>query len=264
MGRLPTALSPSVAAAGNQTKQVSRRSQFVVPFLPDHSSSPCRPTLPLVGMPVAIWAASRLTVNIRRGTPDPGPHWADLPHRRTQGPRRSRRRRNPGPATYQPGQPNRPGLTFAARALPASAVDRPADRRPSAHHGRPGPANPARPQHSRPRRRAADTGIDPRLTALYRDPDVTALLRRYRIPRRHQPGTITGRFPTAHRPTAAFLRAAYTDTGLAAAHTEQLTGYPADQILDDLHRHGFAVRPASSFSPWYLRTYRPDRPTERR
>jgi len=63
MGRLPTALSPSVAAAGNQTKQVSRRSQFVVPFLPDHSSSSCRPTLPLVGMPVAIWAASRLTVN---------------------------------------------------------------------------------------------------------------------------------------------------------------------------------------------------------
>jgi hypothetical protein len=63
MGRLPTALSPSVAAAGNQTKQVSRRSQFVVPFLPDHSSSSCRPTLPLVGRPVAIWAASRLTVN---------------------------------------------------------------------------------------------------------------------------------------------------------------------------------------------------------
>lgn len=103
----------------------------------------------------------------------------------------------------------------------------------------------------------ADIDIDPRLTALYRDPNVTALLRRHRIPRRHQPGTITQRFPTAHRPTAAFLRTAYINIGLTASHIEQLTGYPADQILDDLHRHGIAVRPASSFSPWYLRTYPP-------
>ena len=36
-------------------------------FWPDHSSSSCRPTLPLVGRPVAIWAVSRLTVNNRCG-----------------------------------------------------------------------------------------------------------------------------------------------------------------------------------------------------
>ena len=99
--------------------------------------------------------------------------------------------------------------------------------------------------------------VEPRLAALYRDPQVTALLRKYRIRRRPQPGSITQRFPTPYRPTAAFLRAAYTDLGLAAVHIEQLTGYPAGQILDDLHRHGIEVRPPSSFSPWYLRTHPP-------
>ena len=99
--------------------------------------------------------------------------------------------------------------------------------------------------------------IDPRLTALYRDVEVTALLRRYRIPRRHQPGTITERFPSPYRPTDAFLNAAYTGIGLAASHIEQLTGYPADQILDALHHHGIPVRSPSTFSPWYLRTYPP-------
>jgi hypothetical protein len=86
---------------------------------------------------------------------------------------------------------------------------------------------------------------------------VTALLRRYRVPRRHQPGSIAERFPTPHRPTAAFLNAAYTGIGLAASHIEQLTGYPADQIQDALHALGIPVRPASSFSPWYRRTYPP-------
>ena len=106
-------------------------------------------------------------------------------------------------------------------------------------------------------RRPLGGEIDPRLTALYRDVEVTALLRRYRIPRHHQPGTITERFASPYRPTAAFLDAAYTGIGLAASHIEQLTGYPADQILDALHHHGIPVRPPSSFSPWYLRTYPP-------
>ena len=102
-----------------------------------------------------------------------------------------------------------------------------------------------------------DDAVEPRLAALYRDPQVTALLRKHRIRRRPQPGSITQRFPTPYRPTAVFLRAAYTDLGLAAAHIEQLTGHPAGQILDDLHRHGIQVRSPSSFSPWYLRTYPP-------
>ena len=104
-------------------------------------------------------------------------------------------------------------------------------------------------------RRPEDTAIDSRLTALYQDDEVTALLRRYRIPRRHQPGSITDRFPRPYRPNAGFLDAAYTGIGLAASHIEQLTGYPADQILDALHHHRIPVRPPSTFSPWYLRTY---------
>jgi hypothetical protein len=71
--------------------------------------------------------------------------------------------------------------------------------------------------------------IDPRLTALYSDPEITALLRRYRIPRRHRPGGITDRFPTPARITPGFLRAAYLDIGLAAGHIERLTGHPAEQ-----------------------------------
>lgn len=80
---------------------------------------------------------------VPRATPDPGPHRADLPHRRTEGPRRTGRRRYPGPAPQQPGQPNRSGLTFAAGAIPEAPVDRPAHRRPPAHHGGAGAADPA-------------------------------------------------------------------------------------------------------------------------
>lgn len=66
-----------------------------------------------------------------------------------------------------------------------------------------------------------------------------------------------GPVPTPHRPAAAFLHVAYTGIGLAASHIEQLTSSPADQILYAPHDHGIPVRPASSFSPWYLRTYPP-------
>ena len=64
-----------------------------------------------------------------------------------------------------------------------------------------------------PPRRPVDD-VDPRLTALYADPEITALLRRHRIPRRNRPGTITERFPTAAPVTEAFLREAYVDIGL--------------------------------------------------
>ena len=46
-----------------------------------------------------------------------------------------------------------------------------------------------------PPRHPVDDEMDPRLTALYADPDITALLRRHRIPRRNQPGTITNASP---------------------------------------------------------------------
>jgi hypothetical protein len=75
------------------------------------------------------------------------------------------------------------------------------------------------------------------LTALYSDPEITALLHRRRIPRRHRPGGITGRFPTPARITPGFRRAAYLDIELAAGHIEQLTGHPAEQVLDLLHQH---------------------------
>ena len=58
-----------------------------------------------------------------------------------------------------------------------------------------------------PARRPTADVIDPRLTALYADPEITALLRRHRIPRRNRPGTITERFPTAITITDTFLRA---------------------------------------------------------
>jgi len=41
--------------------------------------------------------------------------------------------------------------------------------------------------------------VRPAVDALYSDPEITALLRRYRIPRRHRPGGITDRFPTPAR-----------------------------------------------------------------
>lgn len=63
IGRLPTALSPSLVTADSQTRQVSpsepvRRAVPAIIRLhrADH-------TLRLVGMPVTISAASRLTVN---------------------------------------------------------------------------------------------------------------------------------------------------------------------------------------------------------
>ena len=94
--------------------------------------------------------------------------------------------------------------------------------------------------------------VDPRLTALYADPEITALLRRHRIPRRNRPGTITERFPTAAAVTEAFLRKAYLDVGLATTHIEQLTGQPMERILSLMRAHAIPVRPPS-FSPWLVR-----------
>ena len=83
--------------------------------------------------------------------------------------------------------------------------------------------------------------VDPRLTALYADPEITALLRRHRIPRRNRPGTITERFPTAAAVTETFLREAYVDIGLATTHIEQLTGQPMERILS-LEETGLVLR----------------------
>ena len=46
-----------------------------------------------------------------------------------------------------------------------------------------------------PAKRGGDQALR-RLTALYQDPDVVALLQRHRIPARPAAGTITERFPT--------------------------------------------------------------------
>lgn len=70
-----------------------------------------------------------------------------------------------------------------------------------------------------------------RLTAVYEDPDVTALRHRHRIQRRPATGTITQRFPTPFAITRSFLAEAYTEIGLAASHIEQLTGQPAGHVL---------------------------------
>jgi hypothetical protein len=102
------------------------------------------------------------------------------------------------------------------------------------------------------RERAADTALR-RLTALYQDPDVVALLREHHIPQRPMPGTITERFPTPVPVTREFLTAAYTDIGLAAAHIEQLTGQPAERILQQLHHHQIPVRHTLARSPWLQR-----------
>ena len=104
-----------------------------------------------------------------------------------------------------------------------------------------------------------DTRVDPRLTALYGDLETTALLRRYRIPRRHRPSGITDRFPTPARITPGFLRAAYLDIGLApGTSSNSLTGHPAEQVLDLLHqhrKHRIPVRRAGGHSPWYRRQH---------
>ena len=92
-----------------------------------------------------------------------------------------------------------------------------------------------------------------RLTALYQDPDVAALLRRHRIPERPIPGTITQRFPTPAPITRSFLAEAYTEIGLAAEHIEQLTGQPAERVLQLLHEFEIPVRPAGPQSPWLQR-----------
>ena len=95
--------------------------------------------------------------------------------------------------------------------------------------------------------------VRPAVDALYSDPEITALLRRYRIPRRHRPGGITDRFPTPARITPGFLRAAYLDIGLApGTSSNSLTGHPAEQVLDLLHqhrKHRIPVRRAGGHSP---------------
>lgn len=92
-----------------------------------------------------------------------------------------------------------------------------------------------------------------RLTALYGDPEVLALLRAHRIPRRSIVGGIAERFPQPIALTGPFLTAAYRDVGLSATHIEQLTGQPTERVLAELRSHDIQVRSQASFSPWFLR-----------
>jgi hypothetical protein len=103
-----------------------------------------------------------------------------------------------------------------------------------------------------PRKRGGDQALR-RLTALYQDPDVVALLQRHRIPARPAAGTITDGFPTPVALTRSFLIDAYIEIGLASGHTEQLTGQPAEQVLQELHDHGIPVRTFGPPSPWLRR-----------
>ena len=72
------------------------------------------------------------------------------------------------------------------------------------------------------------------------------------------PGTITERFPTPTPVTRSFLAEAYTEIGLAAEHIEQLTGQPAERVLQRqrqrlLRKYGIPVRPGGPQSPWLQR-----------
>jgi len=66
-------------------------------------------------------------------------------------------------------------------------------------------------------------------------------------------GTITERFPTPAEVTNSFLAEAYTEIGLAAGHIEQLTGQPAERVLQMLHEQGVPIRQSGSQSPWLQR-----------
>jgi DNA-binding CsgD family transcriptional regulator len=105
----------------------------------------------------------------------------------------------------------------------------------------------------RPGRRGGPVVALSILGELYADPDVVALLRRHLLPLRAGPGPLAERFPDPIRPSRELLRDAYEGVGLAAGHIELLTGQPADQVLDALHRAGIAVRHASGASPWRRR-----------
>lgn len=95
-----------------------------------------------------------------------------------------------------------------------------------------------------------------RLTALYDDPEICALLRRHGIPRRRVTGGIAERFPQPYPLTYKLLTDGYLLIGLSAAHLEQITGNSQETIYNALHANGIALRPAGSFSPWFLRQRR--------
>jgi hypothetical protein len=110
---------------------------------------------------------------------------------------------------------------------------------------------PVRRSGTHPRRRPLEeTRL---LAALYADPEITAVLRRHRVPRRPRPGSIATRFPTPVPLTEQLFAALYVDTGLTARQIELLTGQPHEQILDALHRAGIPVRRPTGSSPWLAR-----------
>ena len=108
---------------------------------------------------------------------------------------------------------------------------------------------------SRPKSRPGQDGVGVgdavRLpAALYDDQRLSAALRRHRIPRRPQPGTIAERFPSPVALTRTMLVDLYDGVGLSARQIELLTGHPHEQVLDALRAAGLSVRRASGPSPW--------------
>ena len=85
---------------------------------------------------------------------------------------------------------------------------------------------------------------------MYDDRRLGVVLRRHRIARRPQPGTIAERFPTPVVLTTAMLVDLYDEVGLSARQIELLTGQPHEQVLDALHAVGLSVRRDSGPSPW--------------
>lgn len=104
------------------------------------------------------------------------------------------------------------------------------------------------------RRRPTPTPApDPRLTALYSDPDEPPCCADTGFPRGRSQARSPTDSPARVRLTPAFLRAAYQDIGLAAIQIEQLTGHPHEQILDQLHAARIPIRAGSRLSPWLAR-----------
>ena len=109
-------------------------------------------------------------------------------------------------------------------------------------------------------RRGGSSGREPApgrllLNTLYADPAVSAFLRRHKVPRRPQRGSIAARFPTPVAVTNRMLREAYVELGLSARQIELLTGQPADQLLDQLHDVKIPPRRGLPTSPWLARQF---------
>ena len=95
---------------------------------------------------------------------------------------------------------------------------------------------------------------DPVVSALYTDPEVTALLRRHQIHRDPSDGDPGGRLPTAL--TRPLLQQAYQQIGLSIDHIALLTGRTPDHVREVLQANGIRATTDPGFSPWATRRVR--------